>query len=85
MDWMTGTLRPGLIDEYVESTGAVLGGRDGWGAYPDPGALYGGRWHGPLFVLTHHPEDAQPAAGVTFLNCEVAEAGQICLNAGEYS
>lgn len=26
MDWMTGfTLRPGLIDEYIERTGAVLG------------------------------------------------------------
>jgi len=25
MDWMTGSFRPGLIDEYVETTGAVLG------------------------------------------------------------
>ena len=31
--WMTGfTLRPGLVDEYVKTTGAVLGGRDGWDA-----------------------------------------------------
>ena len=31
MDWMTGiSFRPGLVDEYVETTGAVLGGRDGW-------------------------------------------------------
>lgn len=30
MDWMTGTNRPGLIDEYVTTTGAVLGGRTGW-------------------------------------------------------
>jgi len=30
MDWMTGfSLRPGLVQEYVETTGAVLGGRDG--------------------------------------------------------
>jgi riboflavin biosynthesis pyrimidine reductase len=36
MDWMTGvSFRPGLVDEYVETTGAVLGGRDGWGC--DPG------------------------------------------------
>jgi hypothetical protein len=27
-----------------------------------------------VFVLTHHPEDATPAAGVTFLNCAPAEA-----------
>ena len=31
MDWMTGvSLRPGLIGEYVETTGAILGGRNGW-------------------------------------------------------
>ncbi len=30
MDWMTGfSLRPGLIGEYVETTGAVLGGGPG--------------------------------------------------------
>ena len=29
MGWMTGfTLRPGLVDEYVQTTGAVLGGRE---------------------------------------------------------
>jgi len=38
MDWMTGfTQGAGLIDEYVESTGAVLGGRDGWDAFGGSG------------------------------------------------
>jgi dihydrofolate reductase len=32
-------------------------------------------------VLTHHPEDAEPAEGVTFLNCDVAEAVRIGLDA----
>jgi hypothetical protein len=32
---------------------------------------------GAVFVLTHHPEDAQPADGVTFLSCDVAEAVRI--------
>ena len=82
MDWMAGTSsRPGLIDEYVETTGAVLGGRNGWDAYPDPSAIYGGAWQGPLFVLTHHPEDAEPVEGVTFLDCDVAEAVKIGLGA----
>ena len=83
MDWMmTGmTNRPGLVEEYVETTGAVLGGRDGWDAFPDPGAVYGGAWTGPIFVLTHHPEDAKPADGVTFLNCDVAEAVRDALEA----
>lgn len=75
MDWMTGTNRPGLIDEYVKTTGAVLGGRDGWDMAAAAGSRpYGGAWDGPIFVLTHHPEDATPADGVTFLNCDPAEA-----------
>ncbi|MEV0425317.1 dihydrofolate reductase family protein [Micromonospora sp. NPDC050495] len=81
MGWMTGTLsRPGLIEEYVGTTGAVLRGRAGWDA--DPSARpYGGAWVGPIFVLTHHPEDATPAEGVTFLNCDPAEAVRIGLKA----
>jgi dihydrofolate reductase len=75
MDWMPeATNRPGLVEEYVSTTGAILGGRAGWDAFPDPSATYGGAWSGPIFVLTHHPEDAEPAEGVTFLNCDVAEA-----------
>jgi dihydrofolate reductase len=82
MDWMTGVShRPGLVEEYAETTGAVLGGRDGFDAYPDVSGIYGGAWQGPVFVLTHHPEDAQPANGVTFLSCDVAEALRIGLEA----
>ena len=82
MDWMAGiSVQPGLIEEYVETTGAVLGGRDGWDHFPDASAVYGGAWTGPLFVLTHHPEDATPADGVTFLNCDPAEAVRIGLEA----
>lgn len=78
MGWMPeATYRTGLIEEYIESTGAVLGGRDGWDAFPDASAVYGGVWRGPVFVLTHHPEDANPAGNVTFLTCGVAEAVQI--------
>ncbi|MFD5129776.1 dihydrofolate reductase family protein [Streptomyces olindensis] len=84
MDWMTGaTFRPGLVEEYAGTTGAVLGGRTGWDAYPDPGGIYGGAWQGPVFVLTHHPEDAHPTPGVTFLNCDVAEALRIALEAAD--
>ncbi len=81
MDWMTGlSVRPGLHDEYIQTTGAVLGGRDGWDVVNE-NRPYGGRWEGPIFVLTHHPEDAAPAAGVTFLNCGPAEAVRIALEA----
>src|SRR5438067_4030970 len=82
MGWMTGfTTNPGLIDEYIQSTGAVLGGRAGWDAFGGNTRPYGGAWTGPIFVLTHHPEDAAPAKGVTFLNCDPAEAVRIGLEA----
>jgi dihydrofolate reductase len=84
MEWMTGvSFRPGLADEYVETTGAVLGGRYGWDHFPDPSAVYGGAGDGPIFVFTHHPEDATPADGVTFLNCGPAEAVRIGLAAAD--
>jgi dihydrofolate reductase len=82
LDWMTGiSVRPGLIDEYVRTTGAVLGGRDGWDRTIGDSRPYGGAWQGPIFVLTHHPEDATPADGVTFLSCGPAEAVRIALDA----
>lgn len=86
MDWMTGlSFRPGLVSEYTETTGAVLAGRAGWDvtrAGMEHGHRpYGGAWDGPIFVLTHHPEDAGPAEGITFLNCDVAEAVRIALDA----
>jgi dihydrofolate reductase len=82
MDWMpAATNRDGLVDEYVRTTGAVLGGRDGWDAFPDAAAVYGGDWSGPVFVLTHHPEDAQGTGDVTFLDCDLAEAVEIARRA----
>jgi dihydrofolate reductase len=81
MDWMNGfTVRPGLHDEYIGTTGAVLGGRDGWDVV-NQSRPYGGVWKGPIFVLTHHPEDATPDEDVTFLNCGPAEAVRIGLEA----
>jgi dihydrofolate reductase len=80
--WSEGvTFRPGIVEEYGASIGAILGGRKGWDAYPDPSAPYGGAMGGPVFILTHHPEDVQPAEGVTFLSCDVAEAARIALKA----
>ena len=82
MGWMTGTARPGLVEEYVQTTGAVIGGRDGWDVVQHA-RPYGGAWQGPIFILTHHPADAAPAAAVTFLNCDVGQAAQMALEAAE--
>ena len=88
LDWMSGlTMTPGVVQESIASLGAVLGGRDGYDAIAKqrPGEAskspYGGAWSGPVFVLTHHPEDAIPDEGITFLNCDVAEAVRIGLDA----
>ncbi|MCZ7438692.1 dihydrofolate reductase family protein [Micromonospora sp. WMMC241] len=84
MEWMTGfTVRPGLIDEYVATTGAVLAGRSAFDAAPSYHRPYGGAWQGRVFVLTHHPEDAEPTEGVTFLDCDPAEAVRIALDAAD--
>ena len=85
MDWMAAaTNRPGLIDEYVTTTGAVLGGRVGWDKFGASGGRpYSDDWAGRVFVLTHHPEDATPADGVTFLDCDPAEAVRIGLAAAD--
>ena len=84
MDWMTGfSVRPGLHAEYIETTGAVLAGRDGFDSAIGDSRPYGGAWVGPIFVLTHHPEDARQAEGITVLNCPVEEAVQIALDAAK--
>jgi hypothetical protein len=47
--WMTGfTVRPGLIDEYIAGTGAVLPGRAGWDATVARNRPWGGVWQGPI-------------------------------------
>lgn len=84
MSWMTGfTVRPGLIDEYVQTTGAVLAGRRGFDSAIGDLRPYGGRWRGPIFVLTHHPEDARPADGITMLSCSIEEAVRIAVRAAD--
>jgi dihydrofolate reductase len=75
------TVRDGLHREYIESTGAVLAGRNGFDSAIGDSRPYGGAWQGPIFVLTHHPEDARPTPDVTFLSCPVDEALRIALDA----
>jgi len=77
------TVRDGLHREYIENTGAILAGRDGFDSAIGDSRPYGGAWHGPIFVLTHHPEDARPAQDITFLSCSVDEAVRIALDAAQ--
>lgn len=83
MDWLSGlSVAPGVVDELVATTGAVLGGRRGYDADPDA-KPYGGAWSGPIFVLTHHPKDAAPRPDVTFLSCDVGDAVEKALAAAD--
>lgn len=82
MDWLTGfSLRPGLVADYVETTGAVLAGRHALDSAIGDSRPYGGAWVGPIFVLTHHLADAPASDGITLLSCPVDEAVRIALAA----
>ena len=51
MDWMSGgSVRPGLHEEYITTTGAILGGRKGWDQ-----AIDGSRPYGGADLRTHPP------------------------------
>ncbi|GAA2079551.1 dihydrofolate reductase family protein [Pseudolysinimonas kribbensis] len=82
MAFMEGaTTREGLHREYIETTGAVLAGRSGFDSAIGDSRPYGGAWQGPIFVLTHHPDDAEPIDDITVLSCPVDEAVRIALDA----
>ncbi len=81
-DWMAGIAdTPGIVEAYAATTGAVLAGRAAYDVTPGVSMVYGGQWDGPVFILTHHPEDAPQAEGATIISCDVAEACRIGLEA----
>lgn len=71
----------GIVDAYAATTGAILCGRSSYDVDTDISMIYAGQWSGPVFVLTHHPEDAPQAPGVTIISCDVADAVRIGLEA----
>src|SRR5437764_4122533 len=68
-----------LVDESIATTGAILGGRRGYevarsAQRPETSKPFGGRWKGPIFVLTHNAPDDEPDPAYTFLSGDVREA-----------
>jgi dihydrofolate reductase len=70
--------RSAVADEVLHRAGAILGGRHWYdvgvrkfGGYD---GIYGGRWAGPVFVLTHRASDIDHHPAVTFLSDELSEA-----------
>ncbi|HEX9537200.1 MAG TPA: dihydrofolate reductase family protein [Streptosporangiaceae bacterium] len=75
MAWMGDFVGPNpTVDELLPRIGAVLAGRRTY--RPDKleeTKVYGGRWAGPQFVLTHDaPETAAP--GFTFVGGDIKDA-----------
>ncbi|MFL5624663.1 MAG: deaminase, partial [Ktedonobacteraceae bacterium] len=61
MDWIARFADPNpVVDQVIQTTGAVLSGRRSYNVGRKPGLppeyrkVFGGAWNGPVFVLTHH-------------------------------
>jgi dihydrofolate reductase len=91
MDWVfeyAGDVPSELIDHVIGTTGAILGGRRGYevGRRADrteTGKPFGGRWTGPIFILTHTPPDDERDPAYTFLSGDIRAAVSTALAAAE--
>jgi dihydrofolate reductase len=67
-----------MADEVMNSTGAILGGRNWYDAatrkYRGRRGIYGGKWNGPVFVLTHRPLESPEDSEITFLTTGLEDA-----------
>lgn len=82
MDWVfeySADVPRGLIDDVIATTGAVLGGRRGYevgrsSQRPETSKPFGGRWRGPIFILTHNPPDDESDADYRFISGDIRDA-----------
>ena len=68
-----------LADEVKSSTGAILAGRRWYDVaterYNGRQGIYGGKWDGPVFVLTHRASDHDVSdPGITLLTGDLEDA-----------
>jgi dihydrofolate reductase len=75
--FLVGTASP-LAEEVMRTTGAILAGRR-WHdvaqeRYSGRKGIYGGRWRGPVFVLTHRPQDPSADPAIMFLSDGIEHA-----------
>jgi dihydrofolate reductase len=83
MDWifehpMMGGSPNDPTDELVRTTGSVLVGRNCYDAgnrseRTETSGLFGGRWTGPEFVLTHRPPEGEVDPTTTFLSGDIRD------------
>ncbi len=96
MDWISRYSGPreasgieAIMDEIINTTGAVLAGRRsydvgrGKGQRAEIRKAYGGAWAGPQFVLTHRAPDAPEDPTITFLSGDIRSAVTTALHAAK--
>ena len=91
MDWVfeyAGDVPAELVDETIATTGAILGGRRGYevgrsARRPETSKPFGGRWKGPIFVLTHNAPDDESDPNYTFLSGDIREAVSTAMSAAQ--
>ncbi len=90
MDWIARFADPNpVVDQVIQTTGAVLSGRRSYNVGRKPGLppeyrkVFGGAWNGPVFVLTHHAPDDEEDATITFLSGDIRSAVATGLRAAE--
>jgi dihydrofolate reductase len=79
MDWAWGYGGTSEVaDDTRDATGAILAGRRWYDVaserYDGVAGIYGGNWTGPVFVLTHRPDDVPQDTTVAFLSQPLAQA-----------
>ena len=93
MDWVfehAADVPAALVDELIATTGAILGGRRGYevgrrAERPETSGPFGGRWSGPIFILTHTPPDDETDPAYTFVSGDVRGAVARALAAARFS
>jgi dihydrofolate reductase len=91
MSWVfrhAGDMPSGGVDEVIDRTGALLGGRRVYDVgrraeRPEMRGLFGGRWSGPQFILTHTPSTDETDPSYTFLSGDVRDAVSTALAAAD--
>ena len=91
MDWVfdhAADVPGALIEDVISTTGAILSGRRAYevgrrAARPETSKPFGGRWRGPLFILTHSPPDDESDPAYSFLSGDVREAAATALAAAQ--
>ncbi|MCT7374759.1 dihydrofolate reductase family protein [Chelativorans salis] len=76
VDWVFEYKAPNpAADEAIRTTGAVLAGRRTYDVgISKGGKVYGGRWSGPQFIITHNPPDPSHDPEFTFVSEDIGAA-----------